>query len=64
VLKNFYVSDGKPAVLQPLNSTNHLVFNLDINYKQDTVSRSHYLKWDLIIFHQNIRGINKKLMKL
>jgi hypothetical protein len=54
--------DSKPVVLQqPLNSTNHLVFNPDINYKQlGTVSRSHYLKWDLMIFHQNIRGLNNK----
>jgi hypothetical protein len=55
-VKNSYVSDGKPFVLtQPLNSTNHLVFKQHINYKQvGTVSRTNYLKWDLIIFHQNI----------
>jgi hypothetical protein len=56
VFKNSYVSDSKPLVLQqPLNSTNHLVFKPHINYKQlGTVSRSNYLKWDLMIFHQNI----------
>jgi hypothetical protein len=44
-----------------MNSTNHLVFKPGINYEQlGIVSRSHYLKWDLIIFHQNIRGINNK----
>ena len=62
VVKNSDVSDSKPVVLpQPLNSTNHLVFKPDVNCKQlGTVSRSHYLKWDLMIFHQNIRGVNNK----
>jgi hypothetical protein len=56
VVKNSDVSDSKLVVLQqPLNSTNHLVFKPDINYKQlGTVSRSNYLKQDLMIFHQNI----------
>ena len=55
-VKTSDVSDNKPVVLpQPLNSTNHLVFKPYINYKQlGTVSRSHYLKRDLMIFHQNI----------
>ena len=46
----------KPVVLpQPLNSTNHLVFKSHINYKQlGTVSSTNYLKWDLMIFNQNI----------
>ena len=46
----------KPAVLpQPLNSTNHLAFKPDINYKQlGTISRTNYLKWDIMFFHQNI----------
>ena len=26
-----------------------------------TVSRSHYLKWDLMVFHQNIRGLYNKI---
>ena len=35
IVKNSNVSDGKPVGLpQPLNSTNHLVFKPDINYKQ------------------------------
>ena len=56
VFKNSDVSDSKPLVLwQPLNSTNHLVFEPQLNYKQlVTVSRSNYLKRDLMIFHQNI----------
>jgi hypothetical protein len=56
------VLDSEPTVFQqPLNSTNHLVFKPDINYEQlDTVSKSHYLKRDLEIFHQNIRGIHNK----
>ena len=55
-VKISYVSDGKPVVLtQPLNSTNHLVFKPDINYKQvGTLSRTNYLKRDLMIFYQNI----------
>jgi hypothetical protein len=37
----------------------------DIHYKQyGTVSRSHYLKQDLMIFHQNIRGINNKTYEI
>jgi hypothetical protein len=60
VVKNSDVSDNKPVVLpQPLNSTNHLVFKPHINYMQlDTVSRSHYLKRDFMIFHQNINFLN------
>ena len=56
IVKNSNVSDSKPVVLaQPLNSTNHLVFKLHINYKQlSTVSRINYLKRDLMIFNQNI----------
>jgi len=55
-VKNYDVSDRKPVVSpQPLNSTNHLVFKTDTNYKQlGTVFRINYLKWDLMIFHQNI----------
>ena len=55
-VKNSNVWDGKPIVLaQPLNHTNYLVFKLDINYKQvGTVSRTNYLKRDLMIFHQNV----------
>jgi len=34
-VKHSNVSDGKPVVLaQPLNSTNHLVFKTDVNYKK------------------------------
>jgi hypothetical protein len=56
VVKNSDVSDNKPVVLpQPLNSTDHLVFKPHINYKQlGTVSRIHYSKRNLMIFHQNI----------
>jgi len=54
--KNSDVLNTKPVVLpQHLNSTNHLLFKPHINYKQlGTVSRSNYLKWDFMIFHQNI----------
>ena len=46
----------KAVVLpEPLNSTNHLVFKPDLNYKQlGTVSRTNYLKRENMIFHQNI----------
>jgi len=45
VVKNSDVLDSKSVVLpKPLNSTNHLVFKPDINYKQlGTVSRTNYL---------------------
>jgi len=55
-VKNSDMLHSKPIVLpQSLNSINHLVFKPDINYqKLGTVSRSNYLKWNLMIFHQKI----------
>jgi len=55
-VKSSDVSVSKPGVLpQPLYSSNHLVFKPQINNKQlGTISRSHYSKRDLMIFHQNI----------
>jgi hypothetical protein len=56
IVKTSDVPDGKSVVLpQPLNSINHLVLKPDINYKQlGTVSRTNYIKKDIMIFHQNI----------
>jgi hypothetical protein len=61
-VKNFDVLNSNLAVLPDLSkSTNYLVLKTDINYKQSgSVSKSHNLKRDLMILHQNIRGLNKK----
>jgi hypothetical protein len=61
-VKNSNMLNSNIAVLPELSkSTNHLVFKTDINYKQSgNVSKSHHLKRDLMILHQNIRGLNNK----
>jgi hypothetical protein len=62
-VKNSDVLNSNLAVLSELSkNTNHLVFKTHINYKQSgSVSKSHHLKRDLMIFHQNIRGFNNKI---
>ena len=61
-VKNSNVLNSNPAVLPKLSkSTNHLAFKTDINYKQSVnISKSHHLKRDLVILHQNIGGKNNK----
>jgi hypothetical protein len=61
-VKNSDVLNSNLAALPDLsNSTNRIVFKTDINFKQSgSVSKSHHLKRDLMILHQNIRGLNNK----